>query len=208
MAARSASKDCHPPWPPSVPEQFSKNSTNPIVCSATHPATASGRPRVVSAPENIARRPRLRQSVLGLPSRRPTPESARSLSPSQQKEVDHVREPQCYSRPAAQAAARVEGRPVRRRHRRRHLAQRRRHAGRPPPVPLLCGEDGYVAPTLEAVRSVGRAADRTPHNRWGYRVRRNSISHLSSFQGMRFPFCRSTSQLASALAFISRSTSA
>ena len=41
----------------------------------------------------------------------------------------------------------------------------------------------------------------------GYNVRKKSISPLSSFQGVA-SFLPSTSQLASALAFISRSTSA
>ena len=52
-----------------------------------------------------------------------------------------------------------------------------------------------------------RGTEQTPHNRSGYSVRRNSISPASSFHGWLFS-SSSTSQLASALAFISRSTSA
>jgi hypothetical protein len=45
-------------------------------------------------------------------------------------------------------------------------------------------------------------------NRMADRVRRNSIKPLSSRQGMRVHPSSSTSQLANALAFMSRSTSA
>ncbi len=56
-------------------------------------------------------------------------------------------------------------------------------------------------------RYAGGSSSRTPHDRVRYSVRRNSINPASSFHGTP-SFPPATSQLASALAFISRSTSA
>jgi hypothetical protein len=71
---------------------------------------------------------------------------------------------------------------------------------------FFCGVGRYVAPGIRFWLGDARERSPTPHNSY-QRVRRNCISATSSFQCFGGTAPR-TSQVASAFAFISRSTSA
>src|SRR5690349_14551528 len=71
---------------------------------------------------------------------------------------------------------------------------------------LFCGVRGYVALGMRFWLARHTSGRPTPHNSY-QRLRRNCISATSSFQGFGGTAPR-ISQVASALAFISRSTSA
>jgi len=77
-----------------------------------------------------------------------------------------------------------------------------------PFVYFFCGADGYVAFGWEPRENGSGGRCPTPHNRrTDYSDCRKAINSASSFHGLEF-WGVPTSQLASALAFISRSTSA